>query len=98
MQIHRTAGFVGHAMISRAILVCAFLVADAVQAFAQPTPDLATDQELFAAYCLGVLQELAKEWEREPTGFPDIDIQLKRETKAATDSVQSYLRARGFVA
>jgi len=82
----------------RAIIVCVLLISDAAQAAqAQSVPDVATDQELFAAYCLGSFQQWAKELTSSGNAELDISLQpVQRDLMTRTSSLQAYLRARGL--
>lgn len=60
----------------------------------QTTPDVASDNELFASYCLGQVQEATKEM--PPVGDPAIDESIQGNFLAQTTRLQAYLRARGL--
>jgi hypothetical protein len=81
-------------MVSRTILACAVLVVDGFRAFAQSGPDIATDQELLASYCLGAVQQFQAT--TPTTGYPDIDRQQQRWSTDRADRPGAYLRARGL--
>jgi hypothetical protein len=61
---------------------------------AQTTPDVASDNELFASYCLGSIQQHTKEF--PSLGDPVIDEQAQRTFLVQANRLQAYLRARGL--
>ncbi len=64
-------------------------------AMAQQRPiDIATDQELFAGYCLGAEQQAATT--DLVTGNPSLDEPIKKVREAQMTRLRGYLQARGF--
>ena len=72
----------------------AFSLAISSQAGAQPMPDVATDQELFAGYCLGVaIQSKAHELK---TGMASLDASIARTDDEFIEQFRGYIEARGL--
>jgi hypothetical protein len=74
--------------------VVAVSLAISSYADAQPMPDVATDQELFAGYCLGVaIQSKAHELK---TGNASFDASITRADDEFIEHFREYLEARGL--
>jgi hypothetical protein len=69
--------------------IAAGLAADAASA----QPDIATDHELLAAYCLGAANAVA----RRPTGAAQIDTMLEQDHQAKLVRLRAYLGAKGYL-
>ncbi len=80
----------------RTLIAALILIISLGTQAASQMPDVATDQELFAAYCLGVGQEMGKGEPRILTGAPEVDIPAKRDFENATTRLSLYLTARGL--
>ena len=65
------------------------LAADAANA----QPDIATDHELLAAYCLGAANAVA----RRPTGAEQIDTMIEQDHQAKLVRLRAYLGAKGYI-
>lgn len=74
--------------------IAAWLLLASTAAWAQPSQDIATDKELFAAYCVGK----ARADEKHEIHFPDpkIDEWLNRPITEEAQSFRNYLIARGY--
>jgi hypothetical protein len=79
------------------VWILAFILAGALIARGQPLPDIATDNELFAAYCLGMAQASLGE-PNDPRGgkYADTDAAAKENTSRAIARFRAYLIARGL--
>ena len=80
------------AKISIAIYIAAVLVGCAGPLAAQP--DMATDQELFAAYCLGRVQQDTKDWGL--IGIASVDATIQRDFAHETARLRAYLVSHGM--
>src|SRR3954468_6408913 len=65
------------------------LAADAANA----QPDIATDHELLAAYCLGAANAVA----RQPTGVAQLDTMIEQDHQAKLVRLRAYLGAKGYL-
>ena len=65
------------------------LAADAANA----QPDIATDHELLAAYCLGAANAVA----RRRTGAEQIDTMIEQDHQAKLVRLRAYLGAKGYL-
>lgn len=65
------------------------LAADAANA----QPDIATDHELLAAYCLGAANAVA----RQPTGDAQLDTMIEQDHQAKLVRLRAYLGAKGYL-
>jgi hypothetical protein len=82
--------------MTRCTLSTAIAVSLAISSYAvaQPIPDVATDQELFAGYCLGVaIQSKAHELK---TGNASFDASIARADDEFIEHFREYLEARGL--
>ena len=86
-------------LVMRICLVAAWLMCGLLSASAQLMPDVPTDQELAAAYCLGALRHQASELVGTlgSEGAPDLDRELKDWFAAKTSRLQHYLTVRGYM-
>ena len=60
---------------------------------ANAQPDIATDHELLAAYCLGAANAVA----RQPTGDAQIDTMIEQDHQAKLVRLRAYLKAKGYL-
>ena len=65
------------------------LTADAANA----QPDIATDHELLAAYCLGAANAVT----RKPTGDSQLDTMIEQDHQAKLVRLRAYLGAKGYL-
>ena len=62
-------------------------------AAANAQPDIATDHELLAAYCLGAANAVA----RQPTGVAQLDTMIEQDHQAKLVRLRAYLGAKGYL-
>ena len=87
-------------MLKQSFVILCFALASGTLAHAQPLPDVATDQELFAAYCLGAYQDQARELADHPSlgsEVAEMDQQIKELFEGQISRFRGYLLARGFL-
>jgi hypothetical protein len=65
-------------------------------AHSQLYSDIATEQELFAGFCLGRSEQELADWLRRKIKLPGFDEKLESEYKEQNEKLQSYLTARGY--
>ena len=75
-----------------AITLSAIAVGFAADA-ANAQPDIATDHELLAAYCLGAANAVA----RRRTGAEQIDTMIEQDHQAKLVRLRAYLGAKGYL-
>ena len=75
-----------------AITLSAIAVGFAADA-ANAQPDIATDHELLAAYCLGAANAVA----RQPTGDAQLDTMIEQDHQAKLVRLRAYLGAKGYL-
>ena len=85
-------------MSIRLVWILAFILAGALTARAQLSPDIATDEELFAAHCLGMIQATRSAIISNLRGA-DVDAIFGPIVQGMNDEIariQTYLVARGL--
>lgn len=75
-----------------AIMLGAIAVGSAADA-ANAQPDIATDHELLAAYCLGAANAVA----RQSTGDAQLDTMIEQDHQARLVRLRAYLGAKGYL-
>jgi hypothetical protein len=81
-------------IFSRILQIVAFILVGALIARAQPSPDVATDNELFAAYCLGMAQAFLQATLHDPPAISPDAFQSTLNRRITR--FHSYLVARGL--